>query len=357
MRVLALLFLFLFSAFAQATSFDCAKARTLQEKTICTDPKLSAADDQMAAAYHKLLNAIPTETRPEIREEQIAWLRFRPLRCSTAPRTSPAPMSDCLAMLYRERTHDLENSLTVTDRTTILWHFLVLTEPDGDEADPEMSKTELAPGYGTLQATWPEALSTAPQWQAWNTAIEKATQLMSGELTISPNEKKDHWSAAAVQDIDIWVSLDSVHGELVTASIGTLTDFHGAHPSHGAMEFNWLLADRRELKPEDVFRGDSQWAERLQNLCDRDLHRKLDSDGESYEEWGPNGEMQNTLRKIVTSVQNWTINGNGITIVWQPYAVACYACTPEPTRISWASLRDILNPGFPIPADAHAPVR
>lgn len=36
---------------ANAASFDCKKARSFQEKTICSDPQLSALDEQLGASY------------------------------------------------------------------------------------------------------------------------------------------------------------------------------------------------------------------------------------------------------------------------------------------------------------------
>ena len=48
---------FLLCVLAHAASFDCTKAKTAQEKAICGTPALSAADDQMAAAYKAWLAA------------------------------------------------------------------------------------------------------------------------------------------------------------------------------------------------------------------------------------------------------------------------------------------------------------
>ena len=41
--------------FANAASFDCAKATTLVEKAICGDPQLSVRDDALMAAYKHAL--------------------------------------------------------------------------------------------------------------------------------------------------------------------------------------------------------------------------------------------------------------------------------------------------------------
>ena len=62
--LLALALPFLVCALAHAASFDCTKAKTAQEKAICGTPALSAADDQMAAAYSAWLAAAPLGEQP-----------------------------------------------------------------------------------------------------------------------------------------------------------------------------------------------------------------------------------------------------------------------------------------------------
>jgi len=70
MRNIWLVLLLMASGAAQAASFDCVKAKTPQEKAICTSPKLSAADDSMAAAYKAVLGSVRPEVAGEIRDAQ-----------------------------------------------------------------------------------------------------------------------------------------------------------------------------------------------------------------------------------------------------------------------------------------------
>ena len=58
LRLVTLFALLLPLSFANAASFDCAKATTLVEKAICGDPQLSAQDDALMEAYkHALVEA------------------------------------------------------------------------------------------------------------------------------------------------------------------------------------------------------------------------------------------------------------------------------------------------------------
>jgi uncharacterized protein len=60
---------------AGAASFDCAKAATTVENEICADPALSQADERMAQAYGKALDA--TLAPRALRGDQMRWLASR----------------------------------------------------------------------------------------------------------------------------------------------------------------------------------------------------------------------------------------------------------------------------------------
>jgi uncharacterized protein len=60
---------------AQAASFDCAKAATTVETAICADPALSQADEHMAQAYSRALDA--TLAPRALRTDQLHWLASR----------------------------------------------------------------------------------------------------------------------------------------------------------------------------------------------------------------------------------------------------------------------------------------
>ncbi len=67
------LFLVLCAPLAHAASFDCSKATTPVEKAICSDPHLSALDDQLNKAYQAAL-AKAGEADVVVRHDQRAWL-------------------------------------------------------------------------------------------------------------------------------------------------------------------------------------------------------------------------------------------------------------------------------------------
>jgi hypothetical protein len=52
---------------------------------------------------------------------------------------------------------------------------------------------------------------------------------------------------------------------------------------------------------------------------------------------------------IVINPADWKLEPAGVSIFFQPYQVACYACTPDPMIIQWSDLKPYLQPSFVLP--------
>lgn len=55
-------------------SFDCGKATTEVEKTVCASPDLAQADRALADAYKAVLARAPEEAKALLRADQRAWI-------------------------------------------------------------------------------------------------------------------------------------------------------------------------------------------------------------------------------------------------------------------------------------------
>lgn len=336
---------------AQSPGFDCAKATTPQEKTICASPELSKADNEMTAAYRAWLDAAPADSQDAIRQSQRAWLRSRLSDCK--PGDNATKFNQCLLDAEQRRTDDLQGMVQHHNGITFVWRAIYFTAPDSPEVAQMMKQTD-RPTSGYVNVSWPQAQSTTPEWIAWNKATAEAAGPGNAQGESKP---RTQWSAsdAVDQDTDVTVTLNSVSDTLVSASIAVMTYGHGAaHPNHGVAQFNWMLKEKRPLKGSDVFRPQIDWSNKIYNRINQYLHKTLDADGQSYENFlnDPKG-MQKTVRGIAANPASWQIDHKGITIVFNPYEVACYACTPEPFTMSWESLKPLLQPGFPIPSAAQ----
>jgi len=88
--------LFFLASGAHGTSFDCKKAKTDVEKTICGDPELSKLDEQLARLYKQgIERAEGVSHRETLRSWQNAWLKYRDTRCGA--------QVECLRGYYKYR--------------------------------------------------------------------------------------------------------------------------------------------------------------------------------------------------------------------------------------------------------------
>src|SRR5690554_4071109 len=98
MKYAAAIFLMTFAlpAAAGAASFDCTKASTPREKTICATPELSKADEEIAANYEAAMSKLSPEGAARLRDGQRSWLAFLGKAC-------PKGGAECLALFMKDR--------------------------------------------------------------------------------------------------------------------------------------------------------------------------------------------------------------------------------------------------------------
>jgi uncharacterized protein YecT (DUF1311 family) len=336
----------LLCAQAHAASFDCSKAATAQEKAICATPDLSVADDQMAAAYQAWLAAASPDGVAGIRDDQRLWLRTRTTSCPAG--NAANPIEQCLRQVYKDRIDELRLRVKTLAGVTFVARAITLTARDGPD-DVLPGVTEVTPGFGTLQAIWPQASSTAPQWVAWNSAIVPAIiQAANANESSSAHD----WNGLVQPGVDrsLTVTVERVNTQWVSVSVLDFYDGHGAHPMENSSEFYWLLDKQRALKAEDVFLPNSAWDTWMEKRLDTYLHQALDSQSDgNYQGWFTAGDAPKELQGLVTNPGDWKLEPAGFSIFFQPYQVACYACTPEPLTIPWSDLKPYLQSGFVLP--------
>lgn len=107
--IVIILFIFftLNATFADTTpfnaSFDCTKATTEIEKSICGSKALSNADAELGMIYKNLILNLPAAEKKRLRSEQIEWIRVRNSSCQ-----NPKKNEDCVLALYTGRIDALK---------------------------------------------------------------------------------------------------------------------------------------------------------------------------------------------------------------------------------------------------------
>lgn len=177
-------------AFAEAASFDCAKAGTKTEKMICADPELSSLDGNLGKAYVALVGNAKlygTAVVDLVRDNQRAWLKTR----------NACPDVACLKTAYTTRIDQLTGKSGPT------------TDPQaGDYVSDTVSIAVRALGDGVLVvfiegggATWTCAYGGAARQVGPNTLIvgkDKLKLTIDGSTaTIADTAPNDQVSQSA----------------------------------------------------------------------------------------------------------------------------------------------------------------
>jgi uncharacterized protein YecT (DUF1311 family) len=313
------------SSAAFAASFDCAKAKTPQEKAICASAQLSTADEAMATAYGKLLHSVPREVAEGFRADQRDWLSWLGAYCGYLVKSGKRTWAECMTDPYKSRIFDLQHVVfqregkTFVDRKMIRYKL--------DPAEVSYSDDDMGWALGTYTAAFPQVIADDTEWAAWNAAMEAAA---------------NKWAVEPGTNVDVTATIDAFDAQLVRTTIDYLWDAHGAHPYGDSFHFNWLLTARRALNPEDVFKKDSGWESAVLGRCNEELLKqgteKMDDTNETR-----------TLKDLIRNPEKWRLDAKGLTIPIQSDVDACNACKSPLMTIPWAELKPLLNPGFVIP--------
>jgi uncharacterized protein/uncharacterized MnhB-related membrane protein len=127
MKKIVLFVCFLFPIAAFAASFDCTKATTPTEKTVCTNPELSSLDEQLAKSYRNVLAV--TADQSQLRQAQRTWLTQVLNRCED---------TKCLANAYQNRITTLNDGIS--------------TSPDKPTSNQPLTSTPEFPPHSNLSA-------------------------------------------------------------------------------------------------------------------------------------------------------------------------------------------------------------
>ncbi|RQO66960.1 hypothetical protein DBR44_16800 [Aquitalea sp. FJL05] len=102
MKQLRGLLLLLLPMLAAAASFDCSKAASATEQAICSQPALSALDEQLAAAYRQ------HNQQGLLQDNQRQWL--------AGPRAECKADVACLQSRYQQRLEQLQGATLIRQR-------------------------------------------------------------------------------------------------------------------------------------------------------------------------------------------------------------------------------------------------
>jgi uncharacterized protein len=334
------LFLIAFAASpANAASFDCKAAHTPREQAICSDPKLSALDDKLAAAYKSARASLSSQAANQIQSDQREWLHWLDQVC---PPKNPSENSvgSCLTNHYNTRLAQLTTGIQKVGDATFFSraHFVFVPDTAAEKAEPRSGND---PGFGYGEFAWPQIDNPAPPQAAWNTAVYAAAI----KVEASTEEGKSTTFDAAVDSSGNnygFYTLRAANSRLVDVDLGISTYGWGAaHPNTGVSSFIWWLDRQRPLVVSDVFRADSSWQ---QKLVDPIIQKLRVEPGEQYIWKGD--ELTKAVSTGLADTSSWGITFEGLTITYGQYSVGPYVIGMPTPGFRWNELQPFLNPAL-----------
>ena len=264
----------LLSTQASAASFDCKKAASWVEKTVCSNPEISKLDEQMAKAYHDALASLSPEGQKETKEYQRQWLKgltsmkagydkyYSELKVNSSYRDFE--INTNLQTAYEERIKQLQESLIKFSdrifRNIYIYHSK--TERNCEEESTKKVGTGKYLSYPQIVKPYDE------NEKFWNSLILKK---------VKDQFKIDENLECTNTEDEYIVSFSNKH--LISLQIKRRWDEYGAqHAPLNSTSFSWLLEQRRELQTADIFDDKTDWRKKIEDLIVKKIKEKETDD-------------------------------------------------------------------------------
>ena len=302
-----------------APSFDCAKAQTKVEQTICANPDLSVLDATLAKKYQEALQVLSPEGQQILRNGQRSWLAFAAATCGQNQKNQA---QECVEKKYKDRIEDMQTAAVQVGPYVFsrVDHFAVRKDRGSSEA------YELVTSYPRIDSPASEKANH------WNAAWIKRDVLTGGE--------------GCHQQVDFKVK--SASDKLIATSSTFWEYCRGAAHGHGGTHniMHVLQPEVRLLRTEDIFDSKTGWQDYLYLRVMGSLKTSARERQEDLL------EFEKSFRGFVydhgvNDARNWTLSSKGLKIGFEQFF--CYACGTEETDISWEDLKPYLAKGAPIP--------
>jgi uncharacterized protein YecT (DUF1311 family) len=300
----------------RAQGADCARARTAQEKAVCSDGELKALDGRLARAYAALRVRLTPEAFAEVRDDQRYWVGTLPKECYEGRSGGDGKpvgrdgMVACLKENYDVRVRQL---------TT--------------EVYPAAGRTIFTRQNAT--GTWLEMDGAGADGQAWTKAFRAELKRLSEEDEVPDDDESYSDVSYTVTGATDW---------FVGVEFEKSSYFKGAaHPNSTEESLEWWLKERRSVKATDVFAAGSGWEAELTKATVEALR----GDAEMWDDGLFHNKTEaEDIAAVVKDPTGWTRDREGLTITFPVYSIAPHSSGMPEARVHWGRLKEVLAKGF-----------
>lgn len=266
--LIALLFLNITNSFA--ASFDCSKAKSPIEKSICADSKLSGLDDQLGNTYGNLRAKLSETAKTKLRNHQSNWVKSLTQDCSDAIQTKDnKKIASCLINYYESRVQFL-NELNQAI--------------NGNFKYPTLGKTN-------------------------NITYELLDNNSAAANLVNDTVEKIVAATEVGKEDNLDINLSALGKSIITITANYESN-GGAHPDFGASYRYIDIKQLKELKPED-FLLKNKWPE-LAKLVIKKMNTGADQETKDCYSGIDDKAIVEILKNNFTAIQ---ISNKGISIL------------------------------------------
>jgi len=307
------------SATAQPAA-DCNRARSVAERAICVDPRLAAADSEMAKAYSALRALLPTAQRAALLDSQREWIAQRDGACPD----QGSQLTQCLL-----------------EQTQARRRFLA-----GEGPNDAVGAPRLLPAFQREEAAHYQISIQYPQIPSSAGAIAASFNKESrkiafgtgpgGAASFRNNEPLPNSETKNFYDASYEIRYLDAHLASVVFAIATYEG--GAHPNGANIGLLFDFDQDRPLRLADFLANPEEAIRAIAARCEREARQ---------EDWGI---FENAdFAAVVSEISAWSAGRDGVAILFNPYSVAPYVAGPHECRIPYTELAHWLKPGGPLP--------
>ena len=314
----------------EAALDPCAEGSGAFEQKLCENQTLAGIDGQIRQALVAEAANVSEAGAQLLVQNQQRWRDAQRVECGIIdPDAAPtAEQQTCLEEGFRARVAEAQNSVQEVGGYTFQRMELVGATPVTAEIASASGLGDEAPAAITRDIRFPRIDGEqTPEIQRFNELVAQQPQFGLEDAT---NEVIDYQIAYAGPEVI------SVRFDMSDDSLGA------AHPNNSSKAVTVLMREGRALTESDVFRSDSNWQDFVTRRAVADITRQF-----SEYNFAP---PERDVRESATKPHLWLVTPEALVILFPPYAFGGpYALGGAEVRISWADLRQYLNPNAPAP--------
>ena len=324
LRTAAAAAVLLWSATVEAQpSFDCAKASSVVERTICADPGLAQSDREMAAAYGALWGRLSGTARDHLSRDQLRWLANRTKACNGVA----ADVALCVRQRYAAR--------------------IAMLRVASEEPYPFVSEQALVRSgkVGTtryeIDASYPQFDGATADFSAVNKAFATAAENGARDAVppedLGPDGTERIWTY--FQSFQIF--RPGPHVLSVATSVYVFTG--GAHGSSGVTATLVDLRTGRRVPPAGVFTAGSDWKRVVTDFARADLKRQFVERPGFVESLEPAA-----FDKLMDDSGHYLFKAGALELIFNQYEVGPYAAGSYKVEIPYSRLSGLIRKDGPL---------